>query len=378
MALTAGLGAGGCATRSAGDVADGSESQGTGSLSPAFPVALASGQSNPGALVVDDASVYWVNETAFGADGDSDEQLLSCAKRGCANAPTILARGVWGFVTKLVLHDGVLTWGAQSAVYQCRAAGCGGQPTMLSTGQAVVDDVAVDPGGNVYVVQTSAGSTVVSECGAGGCSSDDGGAWSPAAGLLVDAGLWVQSLTPTAIVLDSKDLYVTAFASHLGGLNAVGNGTAVIACALGACPATSRLLAVVATVTNNRFVLEDGAAYFATGTATSGGTLERVPKDGSSPSSTLVAQVTFVSAIASDGKDVYFAELGDVASSAAAPTGRISRCAVTGCGGVAQVVRGYVADPRSLAVDDANVYWTDSDPRANGSMAVGRVMVQRK
>ena len=386
VVLIAGLGAGGCAARSAGNVAaDGSASQGNASLSPASPVALATGRGNPGPLVVDDTNVYWVDETVLAGDASSGEQILSCAKRGCDDAPTVLARGDWGFVAKLVLYDGVLTWAAQSLIYECKAAGCGGRATVRSTGQTVVDDFAVDPTGNVYVVQTAAGSTTISECTDGGCAAGDGGVWSPVAALLTDVGFYLpnlestaQSLTPTAIAIDATGLYVVAFASVSGSSIVSDNGTAVVSCTLGSCAATSRLLTAVSRVTNNRLALDDAAAYFSTGTVTSGGTLERVPKDGSSASSTLVAEVSFVSAIDSDGKDVYFAELGDVASSATAPTGRISRCAVSGCGGVPQVVRGYIADPRALAVDDANVYWTDTDPAADGSTHVGRVMVQRK
>ncbi|HLK40063.1 MAG TPA: hypothetical protein VKU41_25075, partial [Polyangiaceae bacterium] len=59
------------------------------------PGVLATGQGQPGAVVVDDTNVYWANA--------KPPAILACAKAGCANAPTVLAQGAWGPPTDLVL-----------------------------------------------------------------------------------------------------------------------------------------------------------------------------------------------------------------------------------------------------------------------------------
>jgi hypothetical protein len=152
--------------------------------------------------------------------------------------------------------------------------------------------------------------------------------------------------------------------------------------------ALAPLLAVDAT--NVYFSPFAGASSFSVpqsspgpGTGNGQGTISVVAKGSVNPAlSTLLLQgLSFPSAIAVDSQTLYVAQWGDDndGGTRSSGAGRIARCAVAGCQNVSTTVQGYVNYPQGIAVDDANVYWTDfgsgTDPSGSDD---GRVMFRAK
>jgi hypothetical protein len=86
------------------------------------------------------------------------------------------------------------------------------------------------------------------------------------------------------------------------------------------------------------------------------------PKNGCNGSpTTLAADTTTVSGLASDGISVYWTELGDgvVDGQAVANVGSVRKCSAAGCNGNPIAVASRLNVPVGIAVDNQYVYWAD-------------------
>src|SRR5579872_2538859 len=324
-----------------------------GTCEPLEPGVLATGQAQPGPMVVDDTSVYWANVGA--------PAILKCKKTGCGNAPTVLVEGYPAAASNLVLHDEVLYWGAGPAVYTCPVGGCGGAPRRLPVG-GLVGPVAVAPSGDVYYVQ-QVGRTTLGACPAGDCARATTVPWIPGSGVPYAADMFAP--IASAIALDGTNLYVLA-ATLLPGL--------LTTCAVDACATTARTLfvaanggpPVIAVDADNVYVAlsdpQPEIEFIPKGANPNGG----FPAAGNDRSTVLVTGLAAPSAIATDGISVYWADLGPPTEAGMPGAGTIAKCSVSGCNWVAKTVRSFVSSPAGIAVDEGNVYWTElgagSDP----------------
>lgn len=125
-----------------------------GACGPLPAGVLATGQGSPGALALDETSVYWANA--------SPPAILKCDKRGCGDALIVLAKGTWPPVGRLVLHDGDLYWGGRSVIYKCAGrigkcavAGCNESATLVQDYVSGPSGIAVDDA-NVYWTELGA------------------------------------------------------------------------------------------------------------------------------------------------------------------------------------------------------------------------------
>ena len=380
LVLAASVGCGDAHSLARATAWDGSPGEGgpVDALAPGAPGVLAAGQANPSAIALDDANVYWVDLAVTLPDGTIGQRLLKCAKRGCAAPPTVLAEGFWGVVRNLVVAGGSAYWGGNN-VYRCSTDGCAGHASALYKNSQIVDEVAVDAVGDIYFTSGAFGGVMLLECPAGDCSQGSVVDWLPPSTAPV-TGTTQESATPLALATDARDLYVLAQASVAG----VSSVTQLVACSVGDCVDTAQILLTTANDSAHILAADDLRLYFAedglSGGASAIESLAKAETGPASSSTTLVAGVSFPSAIASDGTHVYFAELGDLGSDGTRPpnAGAIRRCAVSGCGGQAEPVRGYVDWPQGLALDDTNVYWTELDTGPDGGVSMGRVMAQAK
>jgi len=339
-----------------------------GFCGPLAPGILATGLGQPGPIVLDDAAVYWANL--------SPPAILRCEKTGCGNAPTVLARGYQAAATNLVLHDHAVYWGADSALYVCPTAGCGGAPKRLPV-DGLVGQVAVAQNGDVYFVQQFVRSSGVGECPAAGCNGGTQVGWIPASGVPYQADMFAPNAV--AIAIDATSLYVLG-ATLLPGI--------LTTCALDACATTSRSLFISPQGGFRVVALDENNVYLVLSDPPNGAHIELVPKQanprggfpmaGADATVALVTGLNEPSAVAVDGISVYYADRGESTDAGVLPSGAgsIGKCPVSGCGGSAQIVQDFVNQPAGIAVDDTSVYWTEqmttSDPLS------GRVVFRPK
>lgn len=212
------------------------------------------------------------------------------------------------------------------------------------------------------------------------------------------SGVSSQFANPVLTIAADKDGLYALVGGSLGG---------VIACTPSRCAESARLLALgpVPQSLGPLIAVDNTNVYFASFTSLLSGftpprpappgleidgngglaELKYVAKQSAAglngPSGTLLEGLSSPSAIAVDGTTVYVAGEGEPndASERASGTGQIVKCAVAGCNGLSVTVQGYVNYPQGIAVDGANVYWTDfgsgTDPSGSDD---GRVMFRAK
>jgi hypothetical protein len=64
-------------------------------------------------------------------------------------------------------------------------------------------------------------------------------------------------------------------------------------------------------------------------------------------------------ALATDGNNVYFTDLGIDRSTNTTNTGRVAKCPVAGCSDSGTTIADKLENPRGIAVDETSIYWAD-------------------
>jgi hypothetical protein len=342
---------------------------------PLPPGVLASGLIAPTSVAVDANNVYWLSEGVHlpvyaDAGFQGLVQVMKCAKTGCNNSPTVLASGVWDFFSgKDTLHGLTVDatnvyWATEQGLFACAIDGCNNSPTLLLSNPPVLPPTTISvSGGFVYDVSY----TGVVGCATTGCNGDGGGAGASNV-------LWQGQAQ--GVLADSTTAYWDS------------NGT-ILSCALGGCNGAPTLLQQMqnfdALEAIGQIAQDDNYLYYTIGAPTSfqaghgpgyiaspgTGVLTSCSKKGIASGGTMLldSQVVTPLGLATDGTNVYFTDLGYSLGANGTNIGRIGKCSVTACPpncsiysdcpNIGTTIAGRLENPRGIAVDEMNVYWSD-------------------
>jgi len=324
---------------------------------PPGPGVLATGQKVPRALSVDRSNVYWFNLGTNMSRGKllrgwSGGQVMRCAIGGCEDAPTALVSGrrQYSFATPLAFAtDGFdVYWsdsgteepsdaeGSSGGVLKCATTGCGDSPSLLTDSFAW--DIALSKG---MVYWTDFGAGEVFACPLIGCEAGP-------------ESLWPAGDNPPltlGIAVDETDVYWSTAAKDT-----------IMKCALAGCGGTPTAIMSDAPVTAIRQIALDASnVYFVD--SNPGGGVFACAKSGCGDHPTVLAfGLNIATAIATDGVNVYWTEVGSPnAALAEVPgAGVVRKCSVSGCANTPTTIASGLNVPVAIAVDASNVYWAEA------------------
>ncbi|HEY8088466.1 MAG TPA: hypothetical protein VIF09_11490 [Polyangiaceae bacterium] len=213
---------------------------------------LASSPGNPVGITTDGAFVYW-NDSSLG-------QILSCAAGGCGGVPTVITSGQsspwYGVAVDASSAYVYWTGRGDGTVDRCDLPACAKGALPIATGRAGPFDLAVDAT-SVYFTSYDPNSPMnpasgtVESCAVTGCSG----------GHVIFAG---QQVTPVGIAVDDSAVY---WANN-------GDGT-IASCPKSGCPSAGPMQLAASQSGPFLVALDTGFVYW---TNTSGGTVMRVAK----------------------------------------------------------------------------------------------------
>jgi hypothetical protein len=324
----------------------------------------------PSGLAVDCANVYWINlGTPPPPTGEkpvgpyTDGQVMKCAISGCNNHPTALASGRQQSLTRgaplpIALDATSVYWNdatplssdpaGYAHLFKCFLGGCNGAPTGLASGFAYGLSVA---GSNAY--WTTYDSTQIMGCQLSSCARST-----------VLASL-ASNEPPTGIAVDATNIY---WAVQLGG---------VMKCAINGC--RSSLTSLVTGLRDptpgvtppgggpssavselGQIAVDGESVYFVDSYGSGLGRILKCAKNGCNNSpTTLASDLNGAVGIAVDAANVYWTETGNnvVAGQTVTGVGRVAKCAIGGCNDSPTVVAAHQDGPTGIAVDAKHVYW---------------------
>lgn len=292
------------------------------------PTVLATCQSLPGALAMDDASVVWINEGVVDMPHIlktpatyKDGAVMRCAASGCGNAPSPIAIGIHNLWTRsFAVVNGASYYLAQPPedfeLFVAPDDACTSTPPMVpGYGYAYAGDEA-----SVYF--TTYNQDRVYTC-SGDCAS---------ATLLWAAP--TQNDFTIGIAVDATDVYWTT--SH----------DEVYRCAKAGCALSPTLLTQQG-FGRDAIALDDANVY-----ATDDSRLYACSKSGCASPTVLTTTHAPTTNLVTDGANLYWSmKTGQNA-------GGVFRCPVTGC--AAPELIASVVQPGGIALDASRVYWSDA------------------
>ena len=176
------------------------------------------------------------------------------------------------------------------------------------------------------------------------------------------ATLWSAGYSPcdVGVAVDASGIYWVANAPDT-----------LFSCPLGGCGgAPTTLMAGSPDVADlQQVALDANNVYFTDGNPLELGMILACAKSGCGSTPTVLASgLDAPIAIATDGINVYWTETGPnfVAGAPVTGVGLVRKCAVGGCGNAPTTVATGLTSPGALALDDANVYWTEGGTAAGG------------
>jgi len=319
-------------------------------------VVMASGQDVPVGIAVDGVNLYWMtlgtNATKDGKAplGWTGGRILKCPVAGCGGDPVALASNLaqgpsTAAPAPFTSDGGSVYWsdwsdGRGRRLVKCGVAGCGDQPVVI--GSEGAQGLAVFQG-NFYWTEFSA---TLYACPIGGCGSSEVTIWS--------AG---YSPCNVGVAVDASGIYWVAQAPNT-----------LFRCPLAGCGgAPTVLMAGSADVADARQVaLDANNVYFTDGNPEIGMVLACAKSGCGTAPTVLASGLDAPIAVATDGINVYWTEARPyfTARAPVTGTGLVRKCAVGGCGNAPTNVATGLNWPGAIALDDANVYWTEGGTAA--------------
>jgi hypothetical protein len=230
----------------------------------------------------------------------------------------------------IAVSGGNVYWGTYFSVWKCGIDGCGGNPTVVASGQRVPDSVVVDQT-NVYWANAGSPGQGVAKCAVGGCSNP------------TTLASYSGDNEPWGIAVDKTYVY---WPDLLAGT--------VQACFIGGC-GNPTILASGQKLVN--MVAVDSTSVYWTAYATPGAVLKCSVTDCNNKPTTMASGLGAPNGLVIDATNVYWVNSG---------SGTIMTCPLQGCGNGPTVIASGQTDPWGITVDSNNVYWTNFAEATSG------------